>query len=118
MTPTVFELFVEEDYEFLNIDRGEVYGNSIIGIKACRGIFKLRASSSTNTNIEIRQSNATLHVHPEDYECWQYADLVGQGIRKDGIDYQITDVTAGTNFDTGTTEHLTFTLERADYVKD
>lgn len=116
MTPTVFEVFAEEAYEFLKVSRGGVYGNKIESREAHYGIFKLRSSSSTGNNIEIRQSTSTLHAHPEDYRCWEYSELVGQGIAKDGIYYQISDVTEGKNFDTGEVEHLTFTLERANYV--
>lgn len=116
MTPTVFEVFAEESYEFLNITRGGVYGNQITSRTPLKGIFKLRSSSSTGNNIETRQSTSTLHAHPEDYKCWNYSELVGQGICKDGIYYQISDVTEGKNFDNGLVEHLTFTLERADYV--
>lgn len=112
----VFDVFVEEEYEFLNISRGGVYGNKIDSRETHYGIFKLRSSSSTGNNIETRQSTSTLHVHPEDYSCYQYAELVGQGICKDCTYYQIADVTEGKNFETGEVEHLTFTLERADYV--
>lgn len=113
---TVFDTFVETQYSFLEISRGEIYGNHVIKETKFMGVFKLRATSSTSNNIEYRLSNATLHAHPEDYAGWNIADLVGQGIAYDGIDYEITNVTGGMNFDTGVMSHLTFTLERADYV--
>lgn len=113
---TVFDTFVETPYTFLEIARGNVYGNQITKETEFMGIFKLRATSSTSNNIEYRQSNATLHVHPKDYDGWNIADLVGQGIAYDGTNYEITNVTGGMNFDTGVMSHLTFTLERADYA--
>lgn len=113
---TVFDIFVEKPYTFLEISKGEVYGNRVTKETEFMGVFKLRATSSTSNNIEFRQSNATLHAHPEDYDGWDTADLVGQGIAYDGINYEITNVTGGMNFDTGVMEHLTFTLERASYV--
>lgn len=112
---TVFTAFREIPYKFLEITRGTVYGNQIKSETELMGVFKLRANQATNQNIEMFQSNATLHAHPEDFKAYSSADLVGQGVRVDEIDYEITNVTAGLNFDSGITEHLTFTLQRASY---
>lgn len=113
---TVFDIFIETPYTFLEVTRGNVYGNQITKETEFMGVFKLRSTSSTSNNIELRQSNATLHAHPEDYDGWETANLVGQGIAYNGTSYEITNVTGGMNFDTGVMEHLTFTLERASYV--
>lgn len=115
---TVFTAFKEVPYTFLEITRGTVYGNRIKSETELMGVFKLRSSDGQMQNIENWQSSATLHAHPEDYKAYSTADLVGQGVRVDGIDYQITSVTDGRNFSTGVTEHLTFTLERAELVEN
>lgn len=113
---TVFDTFVETPYTFLTITRGNVYGNQITSESNYTGVFKLRSDSNSSNNIEIRESRATLHAHPEDYSEYTYADLVGQGIRYNGVDYEISSVTGGMNYQTGIMEHLTFTLERAEYA--
>ncbi|MBP5724225.1 MAG: hypothetical protein J6X18_11730 [Bacteroidales bacterium] len=110
---TVFDVFQETPYTYLEISRGEVFGNIITKETEHMGIFKQRESQETLNNIELFQSSATLHVHPEDYE--NYADIIGNGIRFEGVDYEITNMTRGTNFDNGQIEHLTFTLQRASF---
>lgn len=110
---TVFDTFPEISYNFLTISRGSVKGNVITQASSFNGIFKLRESQETNGNIELYQSSATLHVHPDDYST---TDLVGQGVEVDGITYEITNVTGGMNFANGQMEHLTFTLERAEFI--
>lgn len=115
-TMTIFDSFVEEPYVFLAINRGGVKGNSIKASESRMGVFKLRSSGSSINDMESRTSTATLHTHPEDYPNW--ANLVGQGICKDGCTYEITSVTGGKNFATGVMEHLTFTLQRAKYSYD
>lgn len=108
---TVFDVFREIDYTFQEISRGQVVGNVVTKERQLRGIFKLRENQETTNNMELFQSNATLHAHPEDFSDWNYADLVGQGVFVNDIPYEITNVTAGTNFDNGRVEHLTFTLQ-------
>lgn len=114
---TVFDTFKQVAYELLTVTRGTVYGNRITDTRELQGVFKLRASSGDANNIEYRIGSATIHAHPEDYSE-PYADIVGQGVRVAGATYEITDVTAGTNFDTGIVEHLTLTLQRAEYADE
>lgn len=113
---TAFSAFKQSPYTFLEISRGNVYGNTIIGERNLTGIFKQRANQTDNGNIELYTSTATLHAHPEDFAGIATPDLIGQGIRADGIEYEIINATEGKNFDTGIIEHLTFTLQRADYA--
>lgn len=115
---TIFDNFPEEPYTYLSITRGGVKGNTITSERVLSGIFKLRSSSTSQANMENRASTATLHTHPEDFECANIADLVGQGIMKDGVCYEITSVTGGKNFANGIMEHLTFTLDRAEFVEE
>ena len=110
---TVFDVFQEIPYNFLAIKRGAVKGNVIKSRSSFHGIFKLRDNQETMQNMELYQSSATLHVHPEDYDT---TDLVGQGIEVDGITYEIERVTGGMNFANGQMEHLTFTLQRAEFI--
>lgn len=116
MSDTVFDVFASTDYTYLEIARGGIAGNSIIESENRRGVFKLRSGgqNSPTSEMEIRNSTATLHVHPEDY-LPNYDTIVGNGIRVDGVDYEITALTGGKNFDTGVMEHLTFSLQVAEF---
>ena len=110
---TVFDVFQEQPYTYLEISSGGVLGNTITKETSLMGIFKERDNQETMQNIETDLSNATLHAHPEDFS--DYSVLVGNGVRVNGVDYEILSMTVGTNFDTGADEHLTFTLQRASY---
>lgn len=111
---TVFDTFPSISYEFLTIRRGAVKGNVIKQASSFLGIFKLRQNQEEQGNIELYNSSATLHAHPEDYS--DFDNLVGQGIRVNGTTYEITNVTGGMNFASGQMEHLTFTLQRAEFI--
>lgn len=112
---TVFDLFEEAPYQFLEISRGGVYGNRITATHNATGIFKLRNEMVQVNNQELRQSAATLHVHPD--ESFISSLVVGQGIRVDGQDYEIIGQTGGRNFDTGELEHYTLTLQNTSYAE-
>lgn len=111
--PTVFDVFREVPYNFLTISRGTVYGNRITSTTPLKGIFKLR-SGLIQGDMELAESSATLHAHPEDFA--DIDEIVGNGVEIGGEYYQITGVTDGRNFESGTSEHLTFTLGVADYA--
>lgn len=108
---TVFDIFQEQPYTYLQIARGKFEGNVIVSETNLSGIFKERQSQETTGNIELYNSSSTLHVHPEDYA--NIDEIIGNGVRVDGKEYEITNMTRGTNFDNGVVEHLTFTLQRA-----
>lgn len=110
---TVFTLFKEVEMKFLTVEQGTVYGNQVIDRKPIKGVFKTRNGQTFNQNAGLRTSSATAHVHPEDFQ--DVDGIVGNGISYCGQDYSITGVTVGTNFDTGKVEHLTLSLEVADY---
>jgi hypothetical protein len=111
---TVFDLFEEVPYTFLEVSRGGVYGNRIVNTTGASGVFKLRNETVQTNNQELAQSAATLHIHPN--EAFAAVDMVGQGVRVDGIDYEIVGQTGGRNFDTGELEHYTLTLQRTDFA--
>ena len=113
---TVFDVFREEPLSYLTIDRGGVYGNRIVGKKAIYGIFKDREGRTSLSNQELYESSATVHVHPKDFN--RVSEIVGNGIRRGDKDYAIIGMTEGRNFDDGSIEHLTLTLERAEYVSE
>lgn len=115
---TVFDMFSEVPFEYLTISRGEVYGNRIIGRKTLQGVIKIKEGMISQSNQEIRKSNSTVHVHPEDFKGMSCEQIIGNGIRYGGADYSIIGVTEGRNFDTNEVEHLTLTLERTEYVSD
>lgn len=110
---TVFDVFEETPYQFLEISRGGVYGNVISETYSATGVFKLRNDMIQVNNQELRQSAATLHVHPT--ETFLTGNDVGQGVRVEGQDYEIIGETAGRNFDTGELEHYTLSLQRSDF---
>lgn len=112
---TVFSVFRQTPYTFLKVTRGNVYGNQITETEQHMGVFKNRAGMQDGTTSELTTSTATLHAHPEDF-AGDPSELIGQGIRHNGVDYQIVNVTAGTNFDSGVVEHLTFTLQKESYA--
>lgn len=116
MTDTVFDFFEVTPYTFLSVNRGKVRGNIILETFPANGVFKLRNGMVSVNNQESQQSDATLHIKPN--EVFAEVDMVGQGIRKDGIDYKIVGQTAGTNFDTNELEHYRLTLQRAKFVEE
>lgn len=113
---TIFDHFEVTPYTFLVISRGEVYGNVILDTIEAEGVFKLRNGQVTVNNQESVQSDATLHIKPS--ESFATVDMVGQGIRKDGLDYEIVGQTGGFNFDTNVLEHYRLTLQRSDFVEE
>lgn len=114
---TVFDVFEEIPYTYIVLSRGTVYGNEPKCEKCLSGIFKQRESKETDgNNIELANSSATLHVHPEDFADPNH--LVGNAVRVNGITYDITNMTRGTNFDNGDTEHFTLTLQRTDLAEE
>lgn len=110
---TVFDVFDELPYTFLEVSRGGVYGNVINDTHEAYGVFKLRNEQVMVNNQELRQSAATLHIHPS--ESFASSNMVGQGIRIEGQDYEIIGQTAGDNYDTGEREHYRLTLQNSDY---
>lgn len=110
---TVFDVFDEVPYTFLVVSRGGVYGNRITAQHNATGVFKLRNEMVQVNNQELRQSAATLHIHPD--EPFLNSIDVGQGIRCQGQDYEIIGQTGGDNYDTGVREHYTLTLQNTDY---
>lgn len=110
---TVFDVFTVSPYTFLEVTRSGVFGNTIASTVDAMGVFKLRDGMVNTDNEESRQSDATLHVRPS--ESFAQNNMVGNGIRKDGQDYEIVGSTGGDNFDTGVREHYRLTLQRADF---
>lgn len=116
---TCFDVFQEIPYKFLHVERGMVQGNVVTEAVEFTGIFKLRQNDATSQNMEIYQSNSTLHAHPADiFSVTENADdIIGQGIHVEGFGtYEITNVTSGWNYDTNEIEHFTLTLQRAEFV--
>lgn len=113
---TVFDMFKEVPFIYLTISRGEVYGNRITDQKTLKGVVKIKEGMISQTNQETRRSNNTVHVHPEDFANLTREQIIGNGIRYNGADYSIIGVTEGRNFDTNKIEHLTLTLDRADFT--
>lgn len=116
MDTDVFDVFHVSSYTFLIVNRGGVYGNTIDSQEEATGVFKLRDGMVMINNQESRQSDATLHVRPdESFIATVNRNMVGHGIRKDGQDYEIIAQTGGDNFETGLREHYRVTLQRTDY---
>lgn len=120
---TVFDHFEETPYTFLQVKRGSVYGNVIEETFDANGVFKARAGMITVNNQESRQSDSTLHIHPDELFLETVGivaadDLVGHGIRRNGTDYEILGATEGFNFDTNALEHYLLTLQSTDYAEE
>lgn len=121
---TVFDLFTSDNYEYQTVDRGTVEGNKITKTVTHQGVFKLRSGmvqgdrGAYKSDREVEQSDATLHVHPEDYEGMTPDDLVGNGIRYNGVNYRIAGVTEGKDFDTGEVEFYRLTLEKEQQTEE
>lgn len=62
--PTVFDVFNTSPYEYLEISRGGVAGNTITNTYSAEGIFKLRTGLLRNENSENVEQGSTLHVKP------------------------------------------------------
>lgn len=112
---TVFTVFKETDYDYVILSRGNVFGNTVVRTEPHKGVFKLRKGYTRDgNNAETFGADMpTLHVHPEDFA--ENDPIVGNGIIVNGVTYDITGMTAGTNFNNGTTEHYTLTLKEASY---
>lgn len=112
---TVFDVFSETTYTFLEISRGNVYGDRIVSERTLSGVFKLKTGMTSNNNMEVVDADATLHAHPEDFEV-PTSSLVGQGIQVNGVNYKIEGVSEGKNFDTGIVEHIYMRLQKDNFV--
>ncbi len=113
----LFSSFPTTEYTFLQLSSGGVRGNSIVTETAADGIFKLRRGLTSDGSTENVTSTATLHVKPFEGYIGTVGDLIGHGIRKDGVDYRIVGMTAGMGglaFDV--LEHYTLTLQQEDLV--
>lgn len=107
---TVFDVFREVSLTYLDLKRARVFGNLIGSTKNITGIFKVRSGMTTTNGLEAANSSATAHVHPQDFESVD--GIVGNGIRYNGVDYEIVGLTEGRNFATNAVEHYTLTLNR------
>lgn len=108
--PTVFDVFREVPLTYLVLDRARIHGNIIVGTKDITGVFKVRSGMNTINGLEAKDSSATAHVHPQDFDSID--DIVGNGIRYNCVDYEIVGLTEGRNFATNAVEHYTLTLNR------
>lgn len=115
---TVFDVFSETPYTFMEISRGNVYGDVVTEQRTLSGVFKLKTGMTSNNNMEVVDADATLHAHPEDFADIPTASLVGQGVQVDGVMYDIVGVSEGKNFDNGMVEHIYMRLQKTDFVED
>lgn len=126
---TVFDLFQETAYTFLRLTQGGARGNSVKESHSTTGVFKDRTGMVQNNNLETVQSDATLHIHPDEPFIAELQAivggnefLVGQGIRatKNGFtqDYRISGQKEGFNYDTNTLEFYLLTLKAESLVGD
>ena len=112
----VFSVFDEVDYQYLEISRGGVYGNRIIGIHDATGVADIDGGMVTSNNQETHQSDSLLYIHPdESFMPDNPKSFVGNGIRIDANDYEIIGFGVGKNQDDGEIEHYELTLQSADY---
>lgn len=114
---TVFDLFKQIQYAYVKLNRGTVFGNVAAKPETLYGVFKFRRGYTRNgANMESFGGEvATLHAHPEDFD--KDDPIVGNGVIVDGVEYEVSGFTKGTNFDTGEVEHYYLTLKEADYAE-
>ena len=112
---TVFDVFGSVSYKYLLTGSSTIEGDVILSANELTGIFKLR-NGMIEGDRELRTSDATLHVHPEDFEDPE--SIVGNGILYDGVFYEIVGCTAGTNFNTHKPEFYRLTLEVKKYANE
>lgn len=112
---TVFDVFGSVEYKFLVTGSSTIQGDVILSATTYEGVFKLR-NGMVEGDRELRTSDATLHVHPEDFANPEV--LVGNGILYDGVFYEIVGCTAGTNFETHEVEFYRLTLEVKKYANE
>jgi hypothetical protein len=62
--PDVFDVFDTSPYTYLQISRGGVTGNTIVGSYGSDGVFKLRTGLIRGENAENVEQGATLHIRP------------------------------------------------------
>lgn len=113
---TVFDVFSEVPMTYVVLNRARVYGNLIKETKQINGVFKVRSGFNTLNGLESSDSSATVHVHPQDFN--DVDSIVGNGIIYDGIDYEITGLTVGRNFDNNEVEHYRLTLNRSKVLQN
>lgn len=114
---TVFDVFRETSYDYLEIKQSTIAGDLILSERTLQGIFKDRAGEVQNGNMESVNSTSTLHVHPSDFPNADCSSLIGNGIRYNGVEYAIIGATAGMNYETGDLEHYRLTLQKAKFVR-
>lgn len=113
-----FDVFKCQPYDYLEIGRGNVYGNVIKSSRTLMGMFKDRDGLNKTANVENYKSDARLHVKPEDYNVKSCKELIGNGIRVNNQTYTIKDASAGTNYETGEIEHFRLDLELSNLVEN
>lgn len=111
----VFDVFEQQPYTFVRINRGGAYGVIATEEIEAMGVFKLRNEQVSVNNQELRQSAATLHIRPD--ETFATSNLVGNGIVADGQEYEIIAQTGGRNYETNEVEHYRLTLQNAKIVR-
>ena len=120
---TVFDIFKQVEYGYVKLNRGTVFGNveeedenNTPAVKTLKGVFKFRRGMTIDgNNMESFGGDIpTIHAHPEDFDADD--PIVGNGVIYDGIEYEISGITKGTNFDTGEVEHIRMSLKEVNYA--
>lgn len=113
---TVFDVFTSTPYIFLQVSRGTVVGDYVSSTFVTDGVFKLRTGFTKGDTEETATSDATLHIRPlESFITANNGNLVGHGIEVLGQTYEIVGQTGGMNFDNAVMEHITVTLQLAEF---
>ena len=63
---TVFDMFPQQPYTFLEISRGTVIGDGIIAEYTAYGVIKLRSGMNVSNDQETKSSDDTLHIKPSE----------------------------------------------------
>lgn len=116
MTDTVFDVMALTPYTFLQIVRGGIEGNTVSDQTEATGVFKFRGQMVRGENAETKESNATLHIRPDEpFIAFNDGNLVGHGVLIEAKTYEIIGATGGQNYDNGVREHYTATLQESQF---
>lgn len=108
----MFDLFDTSPYTFLLLESGSG-GNKILEEVEATGIVKLRDGMVQVDNMEAFDSTSSVHIRPDEtFISSLSGNLVGHGIRVNGVDYRIEGQTVGKDFDSGQIEFYRVTLKR------
>lgn len=119
----IFTLFSNTSYTFLRIESTDE-GNVVVEEYPANGVFKMRDGMVQIDNLEQHGGaalsvNASIHIKSDESFLSDIDnELVGNGVRVDGVDYRIEAAVEGRDYDTGELEFYRASLKRESIATD